>query len=55
MNASIDSLVDQVQAVLTRYPDADWASVVIHRPDVPNVVLVVTPDEVTPPAMRQEA
>jgi hypothetical protein len=41
-HVSIDALIDLLQIVLgNRYPDAEWGSVVIHRPGMPNITLTV--------------
>ena len=41
---SLDDLIAAVQHVAARrFPDLEWASLVFHRPEVPNTVLVIRP------------
>lgn len=51
---SLDELVAAVRQVLAdRFPNADWASLVIHTPGQPNTVLTVTPAQGSQQAERR--
>ena len=41
---SLDDLVAAIREVLAkRFPQADWASLVIHTPTLPDTILTVSP------------
>jgi len=43
-SVTLDDLIEMLQILMQRYwPDAEWATVVVKRPDVPNLVFAVKP------------
>lgn len=51
---SLDDLVAAVREVMAkRFPDAEYAGIVFHRPGLPDTVLTVTPPDFVRPRPKE--